>query len=106
MNREAMEKWIAALEDPANEGRQIQKEHFDDQGGVCALGLAWEVLEVKSDMALMEKLRGEDPVYDYFSTIKAETDAGKEMVDNLNDAGWSFWDIAQALRATHLKETT
>lgn len=100
MNVEAMTKWIEALEDPANEKRQIRGQLCDDHGGVCALGLANEVF------AQINWVPGGNHLAPMFF-VKSETSrTGFFGVAYLNDAGWSFWDIAQALRATHLKENT
>lgn len=99
MNREAMETWIAALEHPANEKRKIRHLYSDGVGGVCVLGLAREALHASWLGGLIATLGTINCLY----VNVAEEEV---YVAELNDAGWSFWDIAQALRATHLKETT
>ena len=115
MNIEAMTKWIEALEDPANEKRQIRGRFSDGKGGVCAEGLAYEVVcgvqRTKedgfptSDIDLVANGLGWTPG-ELVPTAVVFENGWTEAVHQLNDAGWSFWDIAQALRATHLKENT
>lgn len=106
MNREAMEKWIAALEDPVNGERQIRRTYNDNNGGVCALGLAHEVLGVRPGQ--LHRAFDWNPMEpDWSSPILIRQEDGSFInVSTLNDMGESFWNIAQALRATHLKETT
>lgn len=99
MNIEAMTKWIEALEDPANEKRQIRNRFRDGLGGVCAQGLGAEAVGECYNFQFMRALGGQ-----HLCVVR--TDQGPSHVAALNDAGWSFWDIAQALRATHLKENT
>lgn len=100
MNVEAMTKWIEALEDPANERRQIRYLYYDGAGGVCATGLGREVLGTYTTMQFIDVIGGHN------LTLVRGADQVLTSVEILNDAGWSFWDIAQALRATHLKENT
>lgn len=116
---ERIETWIAALEDPANEGQQIRNLMHDDEGGMCAMGVAEQVLpdawtksctlpawadveipvghidEICACLCLVMTERG------------AEPGTRRVSVSFMNDhLEMSFWDIAQALRATHLKEAT
>lgn len=105
MKIEAMTKWIEALEDPANEKRQIKDNYRNSAGGVCALGLGFEVFGVRSEWALAEHL-GRRPAAHSIDPLMVATGERIVYVDELNDTGVPFWDIAQALRATHLKENT
>lgn len=107
MNREAMEKWIAALEDPVNEGRQVRGTYANHDDGVCAVGLAMEIFDVNSTTRIMDKLAGVDDLLARHEVLRINVGGRRgASVTYANDNGWSFWDIAQALRATHLKETT
>lgn len=115
MNIEAMTKWIEALEDPANEKRQIRGNFSNGEGGVCAEGLGYEVIcdwertEEDGfppwDIDLATHGLGWTPGEPVPTMVKLE-DGRTVSVHRLNDTGMSFWDIAQALRATHLKENT
>lgn len=118
MNIEAMTKWIEALEDPANEKRQIRGAYGDRKGGVCALGLAYEVFgydphgwlvspECQADLTQVLGWDGEGVQPTAVAAEYAHVGYWDVFVHVLNDSErWSFWDIAQALRATHLKENT
>jgi hypothetical protein len=115
-NKERIEAWVAALEDPANEGQQIRHLMHDDEGGMCAMGVAETVLPDAwtSGCELPAWVDVEIPIgHIEFCSCLGGTERGatpgtrRVSVSFMNDhLEMSFWDIAQALRATHLKEAT
>lgn len=122
MNKEHIEVWISALEsDEYTQTNNMLRRRYVSVDGrhreaYCALGVAMEVaIKHGVEVASVDWLRG-GLSYDVaqwygFAEHNAkplvELDDGHEVpVSDLNDNGWTFWDIAQALRAKFLKEGT
>lgn len=114
--KERIETWVTALEDPANEGRQIRNLMHDDKGGMCAMGVAEQVLpDAWTNCCALPAWADVEIPIDHIEICPclggcergAEPGMYRVSVSFMNDhLGMSFWDIAQSLRATHLKEAT
>jgi len=116
MNRENVEKWIAALE--AYEGEPARRALIDDEGRLCAIGIGVQAMGI-----MMEQ---RDPYDDFYWTrirdqFQEWTGIGMGLynvdiplkpcfgayssVAKANDMGnQTPWQIAQRLRETYLKE--
>lgn len=120
INKERVELFLAALE--SGDYRQckarLRDRHlFNDLEVHCALGVATDVAlknglqaneSVWNTSLLDERVStwygfSDDEFEDNDPIILVNDELG-ESVSVLNDAGWSFWDIAQAGRAHWLKD--
>ena len=120
MNREAVERWVAELEstDAPQVYGTLRRETLPGRKGYCALGIG--VLVAARELTSAEECFDEDlnqtwsqQVADYYGwrsptgrepLIKVQT-GDMLSVSRANDViKLSFWEIAQAIRATYLKD--
>lgn len=125
MNKDRIEAWVSALEsgEYTQTTNLLRRRIIDaDQGYMavhteyCALGVGMEVARGQGVVIYPNDWKGQvlclaasewygiDGEDDCYNPQVPTTEDLEYSIAGLNDDGWTFWDIAQALRTKYLKE--
>lgn len=125
VNKERLELFAEALESGDYrqcKGRLRAHSCYEDAVWHCALGVATDVAlnnglqEALIDLQIPPDVTWVNPTLHDFTVswygwdgdpdplLAEDEDGNEETIAGLNDAGWSFWQIAQAVRTRWLKD--